>query len=127
MTEYVRKVHIVGQDTTVGVDTLASESTVTDEIDTGTETSPYTLLTPTTGKKITTRAIVINTDSSGGEIAVKFANSGTIIYKIYVGKFRGQVGFGLNLTGDTNEPINVEWTGLDTGAKIFVALTYKEE
>ena len=127
MTEYVRKVHIVGQDVTVGVDTLASESTVTDEIDTGTETSPYTLLTPTTGKKITTRAVVINTDSTAGEIAVKFANSGTIIYKIYVGKFRGQVGFGLNLTGDTNEPINVEWTGLDTGAKIFVALTYKEE
>jgi len=109
------------------VDTLSSEDTVTDEIDTSTESSPYTILTPTSGKTISTRGVTINTDSSGGEIAVKFANSGELIYKIYVGKFRGQVGIGLNKKGAVNEPVVVEWTGVDNGAKIFVALTYKEE
>jgi len=126
MTEHIRKVDIASQSIILNVDTLATESTVTAEIDTSAETSPYTLLTPSTGKKITTRAVVINTDSTAGEIEVKFANSGTIIYKVYIGKFRGQVGFGLNLTGGTDESITVEWTGLDTGARIFVALTYKE-
>jgi len=109
------------------VDTLSSEKTITDEIITSTESSPYTILTPTSGKTISTRGVTINTDSSGGEIAVKFANSGELIYKVYIGKFRGQVDVGLNKKGAVNEPIVVEWTGVDNGAKIFVALTYKEE
>ena len=109
------------------VDTLSSEDTVTDEIITSTESSPYTILTPTSGKTISTRGVTINTDSSGGEIAVKFANSGELIYKVYIGKFRGQVDVGLNKKGAVNEPIIVEWSGVDNGAKIFVALTYKEE
>jgi len=74
MTEHVRKVDIASQSIILNVDTLATESTVTAEIDTSAETSPYTLLTPSTGKKITTRAVVINTDSTAGEIEVKFAN-----------------------------------------------------
>ena len=109
------------------VDTLSTESTITVEIDTSAETSLYTLLTPASGKAIFTRRVTINTDSSGGEIAVKFANSGELIYKIYIGKFRGQVGIGLNKKGDVDEPVIVEWSGLDGGAKIFIALTYKEE
>ena len=109
------------------VDTLSSEKTITDEIITSTESSPYTILTPTSGKTISTRGVTINTDSSGGEIAVKFANSEELIYKVYIGKFRGQVGVGLNKKGAVEEPITVEWTGVDNGAKIFVALTYKEE
>jgi len=76
---------------------------------------------------ITTRGVTINTDSTAGEIAVKFANSGELIYKIYVGKFKGQAGIGLNKKGAVDEPVVVEWSGVDTGAKIFVALTYKEE
>ena len=109
------------------VDTLSTEDTITKEIDTSTDSSPYSILTPTSGKAISTRGLTINTDSSGGEIAVKFANSGELIYKIYVGKFRGQVGVGLNKKGAVDEPIVVEWSGVDNGAKIFVALTYKEE
>ncbi|MBO8180783.1 MAG: hypothetical protein H0Z19_09975 [Archaeoglobus sp.] len=109
------------------VDTLSTESTITVEIDTSAESSPYILLTPPAGKTISTRGVTINTDSSGGEIAVKFANSGELIYKIYIGKFRGQVGIGLNKKGDVDEPVIVEWSGLDGGAKIFIALTYKEE
>jgi len=61
------------------VDALSTEDTVTDEIDTSTESSPYTILTPASGKTITTRGVTINTDSTAGEIAVKFANSGELI------------------------------------------------
>jgi len=88
------------------VDILSSEKTITDEIITSTDSSPYTILTPTSGKTISTRGVTINTDSSGGEIAVKLANSGELIYKIYVGKFRGQVGIGLNKK-DLKEEIRI--------------------
>ncbi|MBW2649063.1 MAG: hypothetical protein JRC53_04510 [Deltaproteobacteria bacterium] len=108
------------------VDILATESTITAEIDTSTETSPYTLLTPSTGKKVTTRTAVIQTNSSAGEIAIKFANSGVIIFKIYCSKFFGNPAMFVNVQGDADEDVVVEWSGLDTGAKIFVALTYKE-
>ena len=108
------------------VDILATERTITKEIDTSSETNPYTLLTPSSGKKVTTRAAVIQTDSSSGEIAIKFANSGVIIFKIYCSKFYGNPAMMLNVQGNTNESVVVEWSGLSTGAKIFVALTYKE-
>jgi len=119
-------VDIQGQAITLDVDTLNTESTVTAEIDTSAESSPYTLLTPSSGKAISTRGAVIQTDSTAGEIAIKFANSGKIIYKIYCSKFYGNPAPRMNLTGDTDESVVVEWSGLDTGAKIFVLLTYKE-
>jgi len=109
-----------------GVDTLASEESATTEIDTATETSPFTLISPSSGKRITTRAAMIQTDSSSGEIAIKFAASDKIIYKIYCSKFYGNPFPSLNIQGDTDEAVVVEWSGLSTGAKIFVALTYKE-
>ena len=119
-------VDIQGQAVVLDVDTLNTESTVTAEIDTSAESSPYTLLTPSSGKAISTRGAVIQTNSSAGEIAIKFANSGKIIYKIYCSKFYGNPAPRMNLTGDADEPVVVEWSGLDTGAKIFVLLTYKE-
>ena len=127
MTDYVRKVNIVGQSLTLDVDTLATESTVTREIDTSTETSPITLLTPASGKRISTRGVIILTDSSSGEIEMYYENSGVLIFKAYCSKFQGLGAFGLHLRGETNESVLVSWSGLSTGAKIFVALTYKEE
>ncbi len=109
-----------------GVDILASEQSVTAEIDTASESSPYTLLTPSSGKKIATRVAVIQTDSSSGEIAIKYATSSKLIYKIYCSKFYGNPAPNLNVQGDVNEAVVVEWSELSTGAKIFVALTYKE-
>lgn len=109
-----------------GVDTLASEDSITAEIDTSTDSSPYTLLIPTSGKKVTTRNVVIQTDSSSGEIEVKFQNSGKKIFKVYCSKFYGNPAMLLNVQGNVNDPVIVVWSGLSTGAKIFVALTYKE-
>ncbi|MHC1623134.1 MAG: hypothetical protein ACXQTR_00915 [Candidatus Methanospirareceae archaeon] len=117
---------MVSEDFIQGVDTLASENTVTAEIDSATETSPFTLLTPSPGKRITTRTAVIQTDSSAGEIAIKFATTGKLIHKIYCSKFYGNPSPNLNVQGDVDEHVVVEWSDLSTGAKIFVALTYKE-
>lgn len=108
------------------VDILATEKTVSAEIDTSAEASPYTLLTPSSGKKVATRAAVIQTDSSSGEIVIKFADSGVTIFKIYCSKFYGNPAMMLNVQGNADESVVVEWSGLSTGAKIFVALTYKE-
>jgi len=126
MTEYTRKVTISDQEKTLDVDTLNTESTITDVVDTSTETSPYTLLTPSSGKAITTRGAAIQTNSSGGEIWLEFANSGIVIWKIYCSKFYGNPSPEMNLTGDVDEPVLLKWSGLDAGAEIFVLLKYKE-
>jgi len=114
------------EDFVQGVDLLATESSVTEEIDTGSESSPYTLLTPSSGKRITTRTAVVQTDSSAGEIEIKYADTGKLIFKVYCSKFYGNPSMLLNVLGNVNEKVVVAWSGLSVGAKIFVALTYKE-
>ncbi len=116
----------MSEDFVQGVDLLATESSITDEIDTSTESSPYTLLTPSSGKRIATRTAVIQTDSSSGEVEIKYADTGTIIFKVYCSKFYGNPTMLINVMGNVNEKVVVSWSGLDVGAKIFVALTYKE-
>jgi len=114
------------EDFVQGVDLLATELSVTEEIDTAAKSSPYTLLTPSSGKRIATRTAVIQTDSAGGEIEIKYADTGSIIFKVYCSKFYGNPTMLINVMGNVNEKIVVAWSGLDVGAKIFVALTYKE-
>jgi len=126
MTEFTRKVMISGQEKAIDVDTLNTESTKTDVVDTSTESSPYTLLTPSPGKAITTRGAAIQTSSSSGEIWLEFANSGIVIWKIYCSKFYGNPSPEMNLTGDVGEAVLLKWSGLDQGAEIFVLLKYKE-
>jgi len=107
-------------------DALAIEDTVTREIDTSTETSPVTLLTPSTGRGIETRGVYIFSDSSSGEVAVRFQNSGKLIGKLYCSKFNYQNAPKVRIRGGADDPVIVEWSGLSTGAKIFVVLVYRE-
>ena len=123
---HVREVHIASSEATVNVDTLATEQTKTDEIDTSTATSPVGILTPSDGKKIDTRSVYIATDSTSGEITAKFQNSGKLLGKIYCSKFAMVRLDAVRIEGDANEPIVIEWSGLDTGAKIFYVIRYKE-
>ena len=116
---------MVSEDFIQGTDTLASEETVTAEIDTGSETSPYTLLTPPAGRAVSTRMCIIQSDSSAGDVAVKFQTSGKLVYKVYCSKFYGNPAPHINVQGAVDEPVVVEWSDLSTGAKVFVALTYK--
>jgi len=126
MSEHVRKVHIASSDAIINVDTLATEQTKTDEIDTSTANSPVTVLTPSDGKKIDTRSVYLATNSAAGEITAKFQNSGKLLGKIYCSKFAMVRLDSVRIVGDANEPIVIEWSGLDTGAKIFYVIRYKE-
>jgi len=119
-------VDIQGQAITLEVDELAIETSISREIDTSTETSPYTLLTPSSGKKIETRGIYISTDSSSGEITVKFPTSNIIVAKVYCNKFSDKSLPKVKFIGATDESLQVEWSGLDTGAKIFIVVVYRE-
>ena len=125
-TEIMVPVDIQGQNTTLEVDTLAIESSVSKEIDTSTESSPVTLVTPSSGKKIETRGIYIFSDSGAGEVTVKFPDSGIIVGKLYCSKFNYQNAPKVRFVGATDESLQVEWSGLDTGAKIFVIVVYRE-
>ena len=108
------------------VDTLASETSVSGEIDTGAETSPKTVLTPTSGYKIDTRSVYLATDSTAGEIEAKFPTSGKLLGKIYCSKFTMVTLKDIRITRGTNESIQISWSGTDTGAKIFYVIRYKE-
>ena len=108
------------------VDTLASETCVSGEIDTGAETSPKTVLTPTSGYKIDTRSVYLATDSTAGEITASFPTSGKLLGKIYCSKFTMVTLKDIRITGQANESVQISWSGLDTGAKIFYVIRYKE-
>ena len=123
---YVREVHIKSSEAVLDVDTLATEQCVADEIDTSTATPPVTVLTPGSGKKIDTRSVYIATDSTSGEITAKFKNSGQLLGKIYCSKFAMVTLGNVRIVGDANEPVIIEWSGLDSGAKIFYVIRYKE-
>jgi len=113
-------------DFTRSVDALATELTVADEIDTSTETSPVTVLTPSSGKKIDTRSVYLASDSTSGKVVASFANSGQVLGVLYCSKFAMVRLDSVKLTGQTDESVQISWTGLDTGAKIFYVIRYKE-
>ena len=72
----------------LNVDILATETSVSDEIDTATESPPVTVVTPASGKKIDTRSVYLSTDSTSGEVEARFRDSGKLLGKIYCSKFR---------------------------------------
>ncbi len=110
----------------VNVDILATETSVADEVNTGTASPPVTVVTPTPGKRIDTRSCYLATSSSSGEVWVKFKNTGKLIGKIYADKFKAIALDSIRITGEVDEPLILEWSGLDTGAKIFYVIKYKE-
>jgi len=111
----------------VAVDVLSSESSVSGEVDTGSESSPVTLLTPSSGRRISTRGVFVATDSTSGEITVKFPTSNILLGKIYCSKFESLAIPEIQFLGDVDESIQMEWTGTSVGAKIFWTIRYKEE
>jgi len=120
-------VTVHGSTVTLDVDTSSTELTVADEIDTSVSSvSPQTILTPTSGKQLDTRGVFLYTDSTSGEVSAKFANSGSLLAKIYATKFFGVELPDVRFTGAVNESIIVSWTGLSNNSKIFYVIKYKE-
>ena len=108
------------------VDVLATESSASGEIDTSTASSPVTILTPSSGKRLDTRSVYISTDSTSGEIEVRFPTSGILLGKIYCSVHTMVTLSPIRFQGATDEGIQVSWSDLSTGAKIFWCVRYKE-
>jgi len=123
---HVRRVFLEGQKEVIDVDVLGTELSASGEIDTGAETSPVTVLTPSSGKKLDTRSVYLSTDSNAGEIEAKFATSGTLLGKIYCAVHKTIALSEIRFMGQVNEAIQISWSGLSTGAKIFWCIRYKE-
>ena len=119
-------VDIQSQVSPLEIDELAIETSISREIDTSTETSPVTLLTPASGKKIETRGIYIFSDSDAGEVSVEFPSSGIIVMKLYCNKFSAASMPKVKFVGASDESLQVSWSGLSTGAKIFIVVVYRE-
>lgn len=111
---------------TLNVDALGSESSASGEIDTGTESSPKTILTPSSNKKLSTRSVYMSTDSTSGEIEAKFPTSNILLGKLYCAKQTMVTLQQIPFQGATNEAIQISWSDLSTNAKIFWAIRYKE-
>ncbi|MCD6148232.1 hypothetical protein J7J18_02550 [bacterium] len=126
MTEFQRKVVIVGQDGEIDTDILSTEKTETKEVITDTDPGSVDFVKPSPGKRISTRSVAVTVKSNSGEVTIKFKNSGKLLCKLYATRSDRFVHFGINQTGDVDEPVIIEWDGVGTGTKIFALLTYKE-
>ena len=135
--DFTKKIHIQGagiqvptdiqsQYITLNVDVLATESSASGEIDTASETSPVTVLTPSSGKKLDTRSVYISTDSTSGEIEARFPTSDILLGKIYCSVQRAVTLSPIRFQGATDESIQISWSGLSADAKIFWCIRYKE-
>jgi len=110
----------------INVDIQATERSKPIYIDTGTATSPATVIVPSPGSAIETRGVYLTSDSSSGTVFARYAITGSIIGVLFCSKFSYQHAERLNVPGDVDEPIIVEWDGLSTHAKIYALITYKE-
>jgi len=97
----------------------------TNIIDTATATSPLTIITPPPGRAIDVRRTYLNTNSTGGEIYVRFKNSGKVISALYPAKFGFAIMPAVRVPGPVNDEVIIEWSGLDAGAKIVYLINYK--
>jgi len=109
----------------VNVDTLATEESVSDLIDTQTQSPPITILEPPPGKRISTRSGYLLSDSSAGTIIIRFKNSQKIIAPLFCSKFYLTLVPRISINGDVDDPIEITWDGLSPGSLIFYALSYK--
>jgi len=108
------------------VDSVVNKKTISGEIDTSSVTSPVTVLTPSSGKALSIKGWALATTSASGEITIMFANSGKIIGKLYASKTSRAGLIDINIDGNVDEPVVINWNNLDPGAKIFYEITYRE-
>jgi len=84
------------------------------------------LLTPSAGKKINVKGVVITSEAlSGFEADIRFAASGKVIHKIYRADQSGDY-IPLNIEGSVNESLNGVIVGNGAGQRIFFMINYLE-
>jgi len=99
---------------------------VSDIVDTGVVSPPITILTPPTGKSIDVRRAYLSTNSTSGEIILRFANSKKVITVLWPSTFGFAIVPAIRVVGNVDEPIELTWSDLTAGAKIFYVINYKE-
>ncbi|MCD6487810.1 MAG: hypothetical protein J7K21_01110 [Desulfurococcales archaeon] len=95
-------------------------------IDTATQTSPVTIITPSPGKRVDVRRAYVATNSTRGEIYVRFKDTGRLITAIFPTKYGYVVLPAIRILGEVDEHVVVEWSGVDSGSKIVYVVNYKE-
>jgi len=119
--------YLIGQKQTLDVDTLKTEEGDSWFIDTSIESSPKLLVSPSLGKRLATRSWSIQTDSSAGEIFIRYANTLKVIGWLPASKYTQAGKDRIIIRGEKNESIFAYWQDLSTGAKILIQLAWKEE
>ena len=110
---------------TINVDTLATEKTVTGEIDTTGKTPPIEILKPPSGHAISTRGTYLFSTSDVGEVELRYKNSWKLVSKLYCDKFKELPLPLCRIDGEIDEPIVVNWNGISSGVKITYIVNYK--
>ena len=110
----------------IDVEILATESTASDLLRGVATDGEQIILTPSYGKRISTRSWHLQSSSTDGLIALIFPESGK-----YIGVLMCARGFwsghnACNIYGNINEPVKLIWEGLSPSPDIFWQITYKE-
>jgi len=109
----------------LSVDPLTYDYTVANEINTGTATSPQTVIPATADRAIEVRGVVISTNSTSGTITVAFSQSGAVI-KYYCSTYTRYIVIdNIKIRGNKNEALQISWSGLSSGALIFYIIKYR--
>ncbi len=111
---------------TLDVDVLSTESTASDLLRSVATEGEKIIITPSYGKRISSRSWHIQSTSTSGLIALIFPNTGK-----YIGVLMCARGFWTgnnrcNVYGDVNEPVKLFWEGLSVNSDIFWQVAYKE-
>ncbi len=86
-----------------------------------------TLVTPSAGKKVAVRGVMITPEpASGYEADIRFAVSGKLIHKIYRSDESGSLA-PVYIDGNVNEAVNVVVAGAGAGQRFFFVINYQEK
>jgi len=89
--------------------------------DFSTQQTNTVIITPTSGKRLRVVGVVATTDADTGTIVLAFGTSGSIIFKLYVGKDRTYLGDGVCALGAVDETVKISCP-----ADTFISVTYNE-
>lgn len=85
------------------------------------------LVTPSAGKKVAVRGVMITPEpASGFEADIRFAVSGKVIHKIYRSDEGGNFA-SVYMDGNVNEAVNVVVANAGAGQRFFFVLNYQEK
>lgn len=90
------------------------------------KTGTEDILTPSSGKKLNVKGVFMSTTSAAGTVEVRFKNTGKTLFSLQI-KYDNKYSVNwINLTGDTDEPLEVSWDNFDTPSVLVLLVNYVE-